>query len=273
MPKTRHFLMAAALLLGSQIVHGEDACGGNATAIVQQAYPKAKVSPTGFVVDGATITLPAPDDIGESTHPLICHAWPAHPEVLLVAVPLMTKLGDDGNEGNLDLLVIDRKSLKVQSRLRLHGRMNDDAIRIADVQFDTPRYRLTPDQSAFGLRIDLEGSSRPDPFGETDLSLYVIDHNTLRPVLNGIVTNKNGGEWDTQCAGTFDETHRTLAMDTATHNGLADILVTEKSSITTASPGKNGDCQQKVTKKDPQTYRLSYDGKTYPVPKALKPLE
>ena len=185
----------------------------------------------------------------------------------------MTKIDDDGNEGDLDLLVIDRSSLKVESRLRLHARMNDDAVRITDIQFDTARYRLTPDQSAFGLRVSLEGSSRPDPFGEVDLSLYMVDHDRLRPVLDGIVTRKNGGEWDTQCAGTFDETRRTLAMDAATHNGYANILVTERSFSTTASVDKQGDCQQRISKRDQPAYRLSYNGNTYPVPKALRPLE
>jgi hypothetical protein len=273
MLKTRYFFVVAALLFGGRIAHAEDACGNKAAAIVRQAYPEAKASADGFSVGAARITLPTADASDDDAHALICHAWPAYPERLLVAVPLMTKIDDDGNEGDLDLLVIDRNSLKVESRLRLHARMNDDAVRIADIQFDTARYRLTPNQSAFGLRISLEGSSRPDPFGEVDLSLYVIDHDTLRPVLDGIVISKNGGEWDTQCAGTFDETHRTLAMDKATHNGYTDILVTEKSSSTKASVGKNGDCEQKISKQDQPAYRLSYDGKTYPVPKALKPLE
>ena len=273
MLKTQCSLIIAALLLGTPIAHAEDACGNKAATIVQQAYPGAKASTDGFRVGDASITLPTADASGDDARALICRAWPAYPERLLVAVPLMTKIDDDGNEGDLDLLVIDRNSLKVESRLRLHARMNDDAVRIADIQFDTARYRLTSDQSAFGLRISLEGSSRPDPFGEVDLSLYMVDRDRLRPVLDGIVTRKNGGEWDTQCAGTFDETHRTLAMDAATHNGYADILVTEKSSSTTASVGKNGDCQQKISKQDQPAYRLSYDGKTYPVPKALKPLE
>ena len=274
MLKTQCFLIVAALLLGTPIAHAEDACGNKAAAIVQQAYPEAKASTDGFRVGDASITLPTADAPVDGPHALICRAWPAYPERLLVAVPLMTKIDDDGNEGDLDLLVVDRNSLKVESRLRLPARMNDDAVRIGDIQFDTARYRLTPDQSAFGLRISLEGSSHPDPFGEVDLSLYMVDHDRLRPVLDGIVTRKNGGEWDTQCAGTFDETHRTLAMDTATtHNGYADILVTEKSSSTTASVGKNGDCQQKISKQDQPAYRLSYDGKTYPVPKAFKPLE
>jgi len=49
--------------------------------------------------------------------------------------------------------------------------------------------------------------------------------------------------------------------------------VTERSFSTTASVGKNGDCQQKISKQDQPAYRLSYNGETYPVLKALRPLE
>ena len=267
-------LLATTLLFVAHMAHAaSDDCIGRATAIVKQAYPKAKSTDAqSFTVNGATITLPSTDSIGADPHAMVCKKWPAHPQSLLVAVPLITKAGDDENEGDLELLVLDSTTLKVQQRLKLEGRMSDDAIQIRSVVLDTARYQLAPGNMAFGLRLTQANNSHSNPFEEADLWLYAIDHDQLHPILYGIVTHKNGGEWDTHCAGTFDEFNRTLAMDPAVHNGYADILVTEKSSTSVSVVGKDGQCNEKTDNDKKQTYRLGYDGKTYPVPKALRPL-
>jgi hypothetical protein len=271
---THRLLLATTLLGAADLAHAAtDNCIERAAAIVQQAYPKAKSTAEGsFTVDGAVITLPSSDNIGADPHVMVCKTWPAQPQRLLVAVPLMTKAGDGENEGDLELLVLDKATLKVQQRLKLAGRMSDDAVQIHSVELDTARYQLTPDIMAFGLRLTLANNSRASPFEEADLWLYAIDHDQLRPVLDGIVTHRNGGEWDTDCAGTFDGADRSLAMDSAMHNGYADIRMTEKSSSNVSVVGKDGQCEDKPDTGKKQIYRLGYDGKSYPVPKALRPL-
>lgn len=273
MPLTHRLLLATTLLFATQLAYAAtDGCIERAAAIVQQAYPKAKsTAKDSFAVDGAVITLPSSDSIGADPHAMVCKTWPAQPQWLLVAVPLITQTGDDENTGDLELLVLDKASLKVQQRQKLAGRMSDDAIQIHSVELDTARYQLAPDIVAFGLRLTLANNSRANPFEEADLWLYAIDHGQLRPVLDGIVTHSNGGEWDTLCAGTFQGADRTLAMDSAVHNGYADIRVTEKSSSDVSVVGKDGQCDSK-TDNSKQTYRLSYDGKRYQVPKVLRPL-
>ena len=46
---------------------------------------------------------------------LTCKAWPANPDLLLVAVPLMRDQSEaeaaDGHEGDLDVLVLERATL------------------------------------------------------------------------------------------------------------------------------------------------------------------
>ena len=270
---THRLLLTTSLLFAAHLAHAtEDNCLGRAAAIVQQAYPKAKsMAKDSFAVDGAIINLPSPDSIGSDPHAIVCKAWPAQPQKLLVAVPLMTKPGDDENEGDLELLVLDRATLKVQQRLKLPGRMSDDAVQIRNVALDTARYQLSPSVIAFGLRLTQENNSRANPFSETDVWLYAIDGDQLHPVLNGIVTHSNSGEWDTNCAGTFDEANRTLAMDSASHNGYNDILVTEKSSTSVSVVSKEGQCDENTGDTKKQTYRLGYDGKAYSVPEALRP--
>jgi hypothetical protein len=275
MNQARRLLVVAALWCGISVTHAASGgCGIDAQAIIRQAYPTAKATDKGtYTVSNATITLPAGDDIDSDPHALTCRNWPAHPGSTLVAVPLMTKAVDGENEGDLELLVIDSASQKVQQRLKLPGRMADDAVQIRRVALDTAHYQLAPGQTAFGLRLSLEGSSRVDPFGEVDLWLYTVDHGKLVPVVDGIVTDRSGGEWDGNCAGDFDGARRTLAMDRATQNGYADIVVTETASSSTSTVDKDGQCNEKDHPVKKRDYRLSYDGKSYPVPKDLKPLQ
>lgn len=271
--KHRLLLITTMLLTAHLSYAATDGCGERGAAIVQHAYPKAKSTDNGsFIVNGAVITLASSNNMDSIHHVMICKTWPAYPQRLLVAVPLITKASDDENQGDLELLVLDNTTLKVEQRLALDGRMSDDAIQISGVALDTARYQLAPDSIAFGLRLTRTNNSHISPFEEVDLWLYVIDHGQLHSVLNGIVTSHSHSDLDTNCARTFDETNRTLAVDSATHNGYADLLVTEKSSSRVLVVDKAGRCDEKIDNGKKQSYRLGYDGKTYAVPKVLQPL-
>lgn len=265
-----HLLCVTGLLLAAQTTHAaEDACTTQVETAIKRAYPSAKRTGDGYKIDGARIQLPE----AFNPHSVVCRTWPAHPELTLMAVPLIQKEDEGTNEGDLELFVLDSSNATIRQRLRLPGRMSDDAVRISSVAFDTARYQITPGQTAFGLRITKEHNSRAIPFGETNLWLYTFEGNQLKPVLNGIVVHTDLGEWDTNCAGTFTQTKRTLAMASAAHNGYADITVAETKSSSTNVVDKAGECQTRDAKPQRTTYRLAYDGKQYVVPKALAPLE
>lgn len=173
--------------------------------------------------------------------------------------------------GDLELLVLDSTNLDVKQRLRLPERMNDDAIQITGLALDTARWKVTPDQTAFGLRVARTGSSRINPFSEDALSLFVIENNQLRAVLNGIVLENSTGEWDGNCVGTFHDIKRTLALAPDSHNGYFDIRVNEKNVESTAYTDANEQCASK-DKPGKASWVLRYDGKQYAIPKELSPL-
>ena len=117
--------------------------------------------------------------------------------------------------------------------------------------------------------------SQPNPFSETDLRLYALDGDALRMVLDGLVVADNGGESDTNCAGSFHSSQVSLAMgppSAARHHGYHDITVVERTDTDKPSLDKNGECQSHPGKSVSQTYRLRYDGSRYPVPAELKVL-
>ena len=246
---------------------------GDAAALVQQAYPKARKS-----ADGASFTLEPHTSIAltdDDTPGPVCKIWPAHDDLLLVAVPLIdsAKSGDGQHVGDIELLVVDRKSLQLRQRLLQPGLMSDDAIAIRKVEFDTGRYALAPAVTAFGLRIEMANNSLPNPFSETDLRLYALDGDALRVVLDGLIVAGNGGEGDTNCAGSFHSTQVSLAMSPKSYHGYHDITVVARTDTDEPSVDQNGECQSHPGKSVSQTYRLRYDGSRYPVPEALKALE
>ncbi|KQY11196.1 hypothetical protein ASD31_17525 [Rhizobium sp. Root482] len=246
-------------------------CSARGADIVRQAYPEAEqVSEREFKVGGQTITLTKdPDD---NPHQLICKTWPARPEFTLVAVPLMTSQTADGNEGDIELLVVDSDSLKLKHRLRLPDLLTDDAVFVSGVAFDTAYYRISESEIAFGVRIERRGSSRPNPFGETTLWLFTIDNKELRPVLDNIVVAAHQGEWDTNCAGEFQTIERRLAMGRPQPNRYSDILVSERKIKTISTLGQDGEC---VDDKDAITTsrRLRFEGGAYQVPENIKGID
>jgi hypothetical protein len=184
----------------------------------------------------------------------------------------MISQSDDGNEGDIEILVVDSDSLKPRARLRLPNLLTDDAVFVSSVAFDTARYHLSHSETAFGLRIARRGSSGPNPFGETTLWLFVIDDNGLRPVLDNLVVADGQGEWDTNCAGEFQATERTLAMGRRVPGRYSDILVTEKMTKTISTLAPDGTCvDDKSTVASER--RLRFQGTAYSIPADLKRID
>lgn len=91
-------------------------------------------------------------------------------------------------------------------------------------------------------------------------------------VLDGLVVSSNGGEGDTNCAGSFHSSKVSLAMSPARHHGYHGITVVAQADTDEPRPDKNGECQSRPGKSVKRPYRLRYDGSRYAVPATLKVL-
>lgn len=240
-----------------------------AETIIQNAYPKAISKADGiYTADGARIELPWDGALPQDEpHAVICKAWPAHPELTLAAVPLIRNSDEDSNTGDLDMLVLDTRTLHVRHRLRLPDRMSDDAVSIDELSFDTARYRLSATTTAFGLRVSMANNSRASPSSETDLLLFAILDGKLRTLLNSLVVAQNNGSWDENCAGTFSTTTAVLGMASTSHAGFADIAVTSEDTNETSTADGN-DCKS-TSDKDHTKTLLTFDGQAYRIPPAM----
>lgn len=225
------------------------------------------------LAEGHAIVTLSDADVG-APFAVACKVWPANPDLLLVAVPLMQDTPDpeNGHVGDLDVLVLDKQTLQVRQRRRLVGLMSDDAVRIAGLAFDTARYDVAADQRAFGIRIEREGASRANPFDETSLRLFTVHANELRLVLDGMIVNHSSGEWDTTCAGEFSEIAVSLAIGDTQRRGYRNLIATESYSASRASVQQGG-CEEKTIKQGKTRHTLSFDGKRYRIPKALRSMD
>jgi len=199
-----------------------------------------------------------------------CKPWPANPELTLAVLPLPAKdATDDAGTDDLEVLVADSNSGTVIAHVYQPSAITYDAVRLSAIALDTARYQLMPENRAFGVRISYSGSSRVNPYGATSLSLYVIDGQRLRPVLDRLTIETSNGEWDDRCAGEFSSTSRTIDIGPAGRDGYAALKILEKTT-NSVSVLKNGQCLNKDTALRPISVLLQHGNGGYIVPKKMQ---
>ena len=139
---------------------------------------------------------------------------------------------------------------------------------LAGLGFDTAPYRLFGDRLAFGIRRELAGESRPNPYGQTDLTLFDLQGDRLRPVLSGLVVTQSTGEWDMDCTGSFETLTRVL--DLAPNAQAADLVVRGTVQHRT-NRAEGGACVSAETTETLAPFTLQYDGNIYPLPESPPP--
>lgn len=245
-------------------------CKARTYELLQAAYPGA-VGETGD--DGELLRLPGAQPRWIVLGEVACKVWPAAPDKTLLAVRLQHQTGytDEGN-ADLELLVADSTRPLIRARYRENGALYSDAIAVNDLSLDTARYRLDERTTAFGVRVSVANSSRPNPYSATRLSLYVLEGERLRPVLRDLEMSSDRGEWDTQCAGEFHSDRGTLAVDGKRDHGYAGLILRTLSKATRNVP-RGQQCDEVVVEQDRRSDRLVYDGREYAVPERHRRLD
>lgn len=203
----------------------------------------------------------------------ICKVWPAYDDQTIVATsifkPDSVDANNDGGNVDLELSVIHSTGSKPLATYRKTDAYYSDAVAYDGLAIDTARYKLTPGDRAFGIRSSFGHHSSVSPYNKTELALYIKEGEILRPVLEGLVISTSRGEWDGNCAGQGEETQRTVDIGKTMHNGFADLVVS--STVTETKNFVVGEkCESKSKKLKPSRVTLTYDGKQYVVPEALK---
>lgn len=167
-----------------------------------------------------------------------------HPEnknatIVLFGLPQ----GDEEDARTFDIYLVlaDTRTGAILCSLAEKERYTSDAVRLTGFQIDTAPYKLAANVRAIGIRASYTGSSRPNPFGEETLSLYIQQGKTFTKVLHDFVTYQSTGDWDTNCAGNFSSSKSVLVILPEKTNGYNNIQVNTKTTET-ENIVKNEDC-------------------------------
>lgn len=159
------------------------------------------------------------------------------------------------------IVVIDNSTGKIICKFTEPGAWTSDAVRLEGISIDTGLYLLNKTTRAFGIRVNYYGSSRPNPFGETLLSLFIVEKNSLKQVLKDYIISQSSGEWDTNCAGEFENQTSSIDIDKAQTNNFNSLIIKTKIVKTKNIPTKD-DCIAKESTTEVKS-KLIFDGKKY----------
>lgn len=195
---------------------------------------------------------------------VICHVWPGNSERTLAAVLAKPSTPHQQSYPEILLLVLDTKTLDIEQQLKLPG---ESITSIKALAFDTDSYAVNQQHPAFGLRIQ----KNSHPLKEI-LSLYVVEHQKLRPILNGIAITEVQFDKKVEqtCQdGHYRNYHRRLFVKPTTSPTYADILVTEMTTFYQVEKAPDNTCAFAGTA-PAFTYTLHYNNGQYTLPRELQ---
>jgi len=159
------------------------------------------------------------------------------------------------------IVIADQKTGKIINQYQMPDVWVSDAVRLSEITIDTGLYQLNNSTRAFGVRVGYSGSSQPNPYSKTDLSLFIIQGNKIKRVLNDYTIYNYGGEWDTRCAGESEEMLALIDIDKSQSKGFNNLIL-RITDETTKSIQTTDDCVEKK-KFAKRTKTLKFNGKEY----------
>ena len=166
----------------------------------------------------------------------------------IIVVPVLKE--KEGNDYYLlqnYVLITDEKG-KIKNQFFDPEEITSDAIMLQGFSIDTGFYNLNSTIRAFGVSASYRGSSSPNPYSSSDISMYYPMGKTLKKVLNQYPLVKSGGEWDMACTGEFYDDVSVIILDKSKTNGFANLKI-KTEHTTMINKEINGECDQKETSK------------------------
>lgn len=191
---------------------------------------------------------------------------PGSPERSIYVLPQFSEDGkEDFNEDyfemDANIIIANNKTGNIIAKYQYPNAYTSDAVKLTSLEIDTGLYLLNSTTRSFGIRENYTGSSRPNPYSQTLLSLFIINKHEMKTVLNDLEINSSIGEWDTNCAGTFEAVEGIIVFQDTKNNGFRNIVVKYNTTKTTNS-FVNDDCVS-VENKGENGRMLQYNGKEY----------
>lgn len=128
------------------------------------------------------------------TELVVFKSFPNNLNETIIVIPEIVDEGEMYFELNSHILIIDSKSGNIKSYFFESSKTNNwisDAIQLTEITIDTAPYKVSKNERAFGIRLHFIGSSRPNPYENEIISLFVQSKNKLKKILNNYEISYN----------------------------------------------------------------------------------
>ncbi len=186
---------------------------------------------------------------------------PYTPDRSVVVVPKIIEKDENSFSCDYYVLIINNASGLIINKFFEPNSLISDAVRIDKISVDFAPYKLNSTTRAFGIRILNEGSSRPNPYENEEISLFIPKDSLLVRVLRNYSISSITGEWDTNCEGQFVTEKKVLIISDKTTNNYCDIIIKNKIT-TTKKTFVDNDCKD-IDTVNAKTSILKYDNNEY----------
>jgi hypothetical protein len=193
--------------------------------------------------------------------------FPENPDLSIWLIPQITSMEDEYYLFSLacHVLLVNNQTGKIVSKYDEPLIFDSDAYRLSKISIDNPFYWLNDNALAFSVNATHASMSRASPASSTNTLLFVRQGNSLKKIFN-YAADEFRGEWDTNCAGYFDEIVRKLALSKEKTKGFYDILL-RTDSTHRVNISADDDClETSITGTNLQLF--CYNGKEYKRKKA-----
>jgi len=213
------------------------------------------------------------DDFWRESEYTVCRRDPDDPRQAIVAFAYFSgeeltgkSLERDGDERNLDLVIIEIPSGKIIAHRHEDKTLQDDAERLEGISIDTGRYILAPGKRAFGIRASNSTHCTCANSSHTQLSLYLPRGDTLDSVMaTGVYSYQAEYEKDSPpppaCSSVATTSTTTIAVGKGKSHVLADLQLTTADMSEYGYDVNTSSCPKLVPIKHTETFR--YDGSVY----------
>lgn len=184
----------------------------------------------------------------------------------ILAIPKINKQEIDASNNNyyefdLYIVIVSNKNGEIINKFFEESALTSDGIVLTSLEIDTGLYVLEKNIRAFGIRVNYSGSSGPNPYNKTDLSLFIKEKSTLKRVLENFPISEYQGEWNMNCSGEFETIESTIDIDKSKSYNFFNLKIKQKITNQINIKVKD-DCIEKKKIKN-KTIFLKFDKNQY----------
>ena len=175
----------------------------------------------------------------------------------IVFIPKIQK-DEEGMTLDVNLLIVNNKTGKIESRFTKKECWYSDAVRLEDIKIIYQPYKISEKSETIGISISYYGSSRVNPYSSKELSLFERKGKNLNRILEDFPTYTLNGENDGNNNGEYVEHIKIIKPELNSKKEFYNLKVVDSIIKTEYKEGI-----EKVIKKSEKIEKLEYKNGIY----------